>query len=97
LSLKPRMLLLTHFGPAHDPEQHIAHMWENTQKWAETVRISLERSEDESAAAARLVALAEAELEAMDEATRQQYEQAGAVEISWHGLARYWRKKMESS
>lgn len=97
LSLKPRILLLTHFGPAHDPERHIAEMWDHVLRWADTVRASLERGEDESAAEARLVALADAELGDVDETARQQYAQAGAVEMSWHGLARYWRKKMEAS
>jgi Zn-dependent hydrolases, including glyoxylases len=96
LALHPRMLLLTHFGPAHDPERHIAEMWEHTTRWAETVRASLERGDDEATAAAQLAALADAEMGAdAGEAVRQQYAQAGAVEMSWHGLARYWRKKME--
>ncbi|MGB9751056.1 MBL fold metallo-hydrolase [Roseiflexus castenholzii] len=97
LSLNPRMLLLTHFGPAHDPERHIADMWDHVLRWAETVRVSLERGEEESAAEARLVALADADLGDVDEAMRRQYAQAGAVEMSWHGLARYWRKRMEAS
>lgn len=97
LSLGPRMLLLTHFGPAHDPERHIAEMWQHTLQWAETVRTSLARGEDESAAALRLAEVAEAELGAdVPPVAREQYAQAGAVEMSWHGLARYWRKQAES-
>lgn len=97
LSLGPRMLLLTHFGPAHDPERHIAEMWQHTLQWAETVRASLARGEDESAAALRLAEVAEAELGAdVPSVAREQYAQAGAVEMSWHGLARYWRKQAES-
>jgi hypothetical protein len=72
-------------------------MWEHTMRWAETVRAGLERGDDETTAAAQLAALADAEIGAeANEAVRQQYAQAGAVEMSWHGLARYWRKKMEA-
>lgn len=97
LSLGPRMLLLTHFGPAHDPERHIAEMWQHTLHWAETVRASLAQGEDESAAALRLAEVAAAELGAdVPPTAREQYAQAGAVEMSWHGLARYWRKQAEA-
>lgn len=97
LSLGPRMLLLTHFGPAHDPERHVTEMWQHTLSWAETVRASLAAAEDETAAAARLAAVADAELGPnVGAETREQYAQAGAVDMSWHGLARYWRKKTEA-
>lgn len=72
-------------------------MWDHVQHWAETVRASLERGEDESAAEARLVALADAELGDVDETARQQYAQAGAVEMSWHGWratgGKGWRRR----
>ncbi|NWG22758.1 MAG: MBL fold metallo-hydrolase [Chloroflexi bacterium] len=97
LGLGPRMLLLTHFGPALDPERHVTEMWQHTLNWAETVRTSLAAAEDETAAAARLAAVADAELGPNVSAeTREQYAQAGAVDMSWHGLARYWRKKGEA-
>jgi glyoxylase-like metal-dependent hydrolase (beta-lactamase superfamily II) len=98
LGLQPTALCLTHFGPAFDAERHIAEAWEHTLDWAAAVRASLEQGEDEQAAMQRLVALAEAEMgsDATDEA-RHQYAQAGAVTMSWHGLARYWRKKSEGA
>jgi glyoxylase-like metal-dependent hydrolase (beta-lactamase superfamily II) len=98
LAARPQLLCLTHFGPAHDPEPHVDRMWSGTRRWAEAVRASLERGEEEGEAVARLIALADAEMgaDASPEA-RDQYRQAGAVEMSWHGLARYWRKRSEGA
>lgn len=95
LGLAPRTLCLTHFGPAHDVERHLSAMWEHTMRWAEQVRQSLERGEDEATGAARLAALADAELgPGTPPDVRAQYDQAGAVSMSYSGLARYWSKKL---
>jgi glyoxylase-like metal-dependent hydrolase (beta-lactamase superfamily II) len=93
-ALRPQMLLLTHFGPTFDPARHIAELWANTRHWAETVRMSLERGEDEAIAIARLEELAASAIgpDTPDD-IRAEYAQAASVGMSWHGLARYWRKR----
>jgi glyoxylase-like metal-dependent hydrolase (beta-lactamase superfamily II) len=94
LALEPRTLCLTHFGPAHDPERHIATFWERTLRWAEQVRAELAAGADDATAAANLAAMAERELGPdTPAAVRAQYAQAAAVSMSYSGLARYWRKK----
>jgi glyoxylase-like metal-dependent hydrolase (beta-lactamase superfamily II) len=96
LALRPRMLCLTHFGPAHDVERHVDALWNRTSRWAEQVRQDLEQAVDEAAGAARLQALADQELSPETPAeVRAQYAQAGAVAMSYAGLARYWRKRAE--
>jgi len=93
----PRLLCLTHFGPAHDPAAHIDALWRHTLSWAETVRKSLESGEEEKAAVERLEALAAAQIAASgSDATPEEYARAASVEMSWQGLARYWRKRAAS-
>lgn len=98
LALKPEMLLLTHFGPTFDPQRHINDQWDVTLRWAETVRESLERGEDEESAVARLRALADSDLGHDASASeREQFNRAGPVALSWQGLARYWKKRAEQA
>ncbi|HWQ14405.1 MAG TPA: MBL fold metallo-hydrolase [Roseiflexaceae bacterium] len=94
LQLGPRMLCLTHFGPAFDVRRHLEALWSNTLRWAEVVRASLARGEDQASVLARLAALTEEELgaEASPEA-RSHYEQASSIEMNWRGLERYWRTR----
>jgi glyoxylase-like metal-dependent hydrolase (beta-lactamase superfamily II) len=96
LSARPRTLCLTHFGPTPDPERHIAELWERTLRWAECVRQSLARGDEEAAGIAALAALADAELEpGLSAEARAQYAQAAPVDMSYAGLARYWAKRAE--
>lgn len=95
-ALEPRLLLLTHFGPVHEPAEHIEDYRARLLRWAETVRQGLLSGADEATQIARLQALADAELGAIASPdVYQRYRQAAAVEQSWHGLARYWRKRAE--
>lgn len=91
-SLDPRMLLLTHFGPAHDPAEHVESYRARLMRWAEQVRAGLESGEDEQAQIQRLRALADVELRETSAETAQ-YQQATPMEQSWAGLARYWKKR----
>lgn len=91
-ALDPQLLLLTHFGPADNPQEHIAAYRENLRRWAEVVRQGMQSGEDETAQIARLQAAADAEVAAEPEA-RQRYQQATPLEQSWQGLVRYWRKR----
>lgn len=98
LAAGPSALCLTHFGPAHDVARHIDEMWGHTVRWAEEVRRGMAAGEDEQAGAARLMAIADAELPAdVAPERRAQYAQAGAVGMSYNGLRRYWAKQAEAA
>ncbi len=92
--LDPRFLLVTHFGAAVAPAEYIEEYRARLLHWAEIVRDGLAGGEDEATQIARLRAYAEAELgpQATDE-DKATYQQAAPLELCWHGLARYWRKR----
>jgi glyoxylase-like metal-dependent hydrolase (beta-lactamase superfamily II) len=95
-TLDPQVLLLTHFGPAYQPGVYIEDYRAELLRWAEAVRVGLASGDDEAAQIERLRALARSRL---DPATPPEevalYEQASSTELSWYGLARYWRKRAE--
>lgn len=91
--LDPQLLCLTHFGPAFDPQAHIAQYRERLWRWATYVRGGMEQGLDEAAQIALLQTQAQSELQdTPEEAAR--YEQATPLFQSWQGLARYWMKRL---
>ncbi|HEX9369348.1 MAG TPA: MBL fold metallo-hydrolase [Roseiflexaceae bacterium] len=93
-SLNPQALLLTHFGPAYRPDAYIADYRAALLRWAEVVRAGLESGADEATQVDRLRALMRAELDAAEStAESAQIEQTASLDLSWQGLARYWRKR----
>jgi hypothetical protein len=97
-ALNPSVLLLTHFGPAYQPSAYIEDYRATLLHWADTVRIGLLSGADQAAQIAQLDTLAQASLgpNASDEDATL-YEQASSTALSWHGLARYWRKRIEQA
>jgi glyoxylase-like metal-dependent hydrolase (beta-lactamase superfamily II) len=96
-SLDPRLLLITHFGPIFNPAEHIEDYRTRLLRWAEVVRAGLDGGADEAAQIAQLRAYLDAEAgPAVSEADKETYQQAAPVELCWHGLARYWRKRVAS-
>lgn len=94
LSLDPRVLLPTHFGPIFTPVEHIEQLRARLLRWAEIVRQGLVSGEDEATQIARLQAADDAELgTAISQSTVVDYQQATPIEQSWQGLVRYWRKR----
>ncbi|PEN12849.1 MBL fold metallo-hydrolase [Longibacter salinarum] len=95
LAWNPDRIFLTHFGPSEDVERHIRVVAERIDAFAETVRLTLDSTEqqDDAELAARF---AEKENDRMrshtDEAYWEAYERFGQPRDSWNGLARYWRK-----
>ncbi len=92
--LMPSWLMLTHFGAYNDVESHIADYRARLVHWGEQVRLGMQSgaSEDEQLAALeRLVAQESADL--TPEVREVLNQQTGALASSWHGLARYWRKR----
>ena len=88
----PETLFLTHFGPSAHPRSHLAELGDHLEQVAALAQTSLARDEDDRAREAwfigemrRLVRRRSGEAEA------NAYELAGRFDLSWKGLARYWR------
>lgn len=96
VQLDPAALLLTHFGPGLAPTSHIAEFRNRLQRWAATVRQGLAEDTSESQQIARLQAVADAELADAGEEVAAAYETATPLDLSWQGLARYWRKQRQT-
>ncbi|MEI7770928.1 MAG: MBL fold metallo-hydrolase [Chloroflexales bacterium] len=95
--LMPSWLMLTHFGAYNDVETHIRDYRARLAHWGEYVRKGLESGASEAdqiIALERMAAQEVAGLSAADHDILRQ--QTGALASSWHGLARYWRKRAAS-
>jgi glyoxylase-like metal-dependent hydrolase (beta-lactamase superfamily II) len=90
---RPARLFLTHFGFAADVSAHVAQFHERLHRWADRVR-ELVQNGDESAALGSFTEWVRTDLESHlpSEETRH-YLFNGGLELSWLGLARYWRKR----
>ncbi len=93
VALQPRLLLLPHFGPLGAPAEQIDPFRKRLLTWAEIVRQGLEQNLPEAEQIARLQALAMKELGPEQANLAENYQQVISIELSWHGLARYWRKR----
>lgn len=91
---QPDRLFLTHFGAFDDVERHLDAMARRLDTFAEEVRATLDEDVDAAAQADRFH---ERHVEAMrkhvPESLWAPYEQFGPPRESWHGLARYWRRR----
>ena len=95
LAWEPDTLFLTHFGPFHGARQHFHELMSRMDEWSATARrlVADDRLMDEEREQQfvdealvdlrRIVGVADAE----------EYKRAGSIAYSWHGLARYWRKR----
>ena len=94
LGLKPRWLMLTHFGGFNDVDFHVADFRKRLLHWADLVRDGLASGLSETELGVAFVAQAEAEAATLSEEERAAMtQQSGAIISSWRGLARYWQKK----
>jgi glyoxylase-like metal-dependent hydrolase (beta-lactamase superfamily II) len=94
LALEPRWLMLTHFGGFNDVEFHIADMRERLMRWAEFVRQGLKSDASEAEQLAALDQIVWDESPGLTPAEQTALaQQSGSVELTWLGLARYWRKR----
>jgi glyoxylase-like metal-dependent hydrolase (beta-lactamase superfamily II) len=88
-------MLFSHFGPAAETDALCALAVQRIREAAETVRLTLERTEDIEAieqALRKLTADEEADLSASDLAA---LEISGNMRLNALGLARYWKKRSE--
>jgi glyoxylase-like metal-dependent hydrolase (beta-lactamase superfamily II) len=94
---RPQRLFVTHFGPAEGVRAHIEEHRRRLRQWAEAVQEDLASgAADEVLTAAfrdDVLARLNERLPAEEAAA---YRQGGAPDMSWQGLARYWRKKWET-
>jgi glyoxylase-like metal-dependent hydrolase (beta-lactamase superfamily II) len=94
----PKRLFLTHFGFADRIDWHFAELRRQHRAWAQRVRDSLGDTADDNARMAAFVRSAVDDFRAiLPPAECVLYERAGGLELSWQGLARYWRKKAKSA
>ena len=95
-SWDPQRLLLTHFGPVDGVGEHISQLRELLATWSASVHDALEAGASDATAAAAFARDVAADLRrSLSEEEARRYEKGGTPELSWYGLARYWRKKEE--
>lgn len=93
-ALAPQALLLTHFGPTDAPGAYLAGYRAALLRWADIVRAGLHSGADEAEQQAQLRAVARADLgDRAADGDVDHYERASSTDLSWQGLARYWRKR----
>jgi glyoxylase-like metal-dependent hydrolase (beta-lactamase superfamily II) len=87
-------LFLTHFGPSSPPAPHLAELADHLDVASSLVRMSLARDEPDDLREAWFAEELRRELRrTVGTADAEAYEVAGRFDLSWRGLARYWRKK----
>ncbi len=93
---KPERLFVTHFGPANGVAEHLAQFRRRLAEWAEAVRADLAGGGDDRTC---VNAFTERVVDQLTRELAEQevplYQQGGAPGMSWHGLARYWKKQAE--
>ncbi|MDE3153761.1 MAG: MBL fold metallo-hydrolase [Acidobacteriota bacterium] len=93
---RPSALFVTHYGPSEAPDAHFDEFLFRLDQAADWARQSLARDEPDEARSKWFEDRMRAELRrAVPDADMASYEAAGRLDLSWLGLARYWRKAAE--
>ena len=95
--LRPSRLFLTHFGFSDQPERHLQNYRERLLRWGQLSGEILAREPDQAKATHTFAKAVAAE--AADSLTPEElshYVFNGALQLSWRGLERYHRKRMEA-
>jgi glyoxylase-like metal-dependent hydrolase (beta-lactamase superfamily II) len=91
---QPETLFLTHFGPSSPASPHATEMLDHLERCSDLAKASLAREGSDEDREAWFVEEVRRELRRrVSEADAQAYEAAGRFDLSWRGLARYWRKR----
>ena len=91
---RPETLFVTHFGPFAPAAAHLTSMADRLELASGLAKASLARDESDEDRAAWFTEQVRRELRrSMSESEAQAYEVAGRFDLSWRGLARYWRKR----
>jgi glyoxylase-like metal-dependent hydrolase (beta-lactamase superfamily II) len=92
---QPETLFITHFGPHAPAGAHVTEMADHLELTSGLVQASLARPGSDDAREEWFTREIRRELRRrMNERDAQAYEVAGRFDLSWRGLARYWRKKV---
>jgi glyoxylase-like metal-dependent hydrolase (beta-lactamase superfamily II) len=93
-SWHPDTLFVTHFGPFAPVAAHLSEVAEHLEMTSALAKTSLARPGTDDDREAWFTEEIRRELRRrMTEAEAHAYEVAGRFDLSWRGLARYWRKK----
>lgn len=97
--LRPRRLLLTHFGAYDDPDWHLDDLLSRLFFWGGWVGARLEAGTDPEAVTGELQRVGDAELEERLDAGgwEEAYELATNYRMTVDGFARYFRKKRKAA
>ena len=91
---RPETIFVTHFGPYAPVGGHLTEMAAHTEQMSGLVKTSLARPGTDEEREAWFADEIRRDLRRrMGEADAHAYEVAGRFDLSWRGLARYWRKK----
>jgi glyoxylase-like metal-dependent hydrolase (beta-lactamase superfamily II) len=91
---RPDTLFLTHFGPHGSAGPHIAELRDHLTLAADLVKTSLTRDGSDADREGWFSEELRKELRRrLGNAEGRSYEIAAGLDLSWRGLARYWRKK----
>ena len=91
---RPETIFVTHFGPYAPVGGHLTEMAAHTEQTSGLVKASLARPGTDEEREAWFADEIRRDLRRrMSEADAHAYEVAGRFDLSWRGLARYWRKK----
>jgi glyoxylase-like metal-dependent hydrolase (beta-lactamase superfamily II) len=94
LARRPSRLYLTHFGFSDDVAGHMAQHRERLHRWATLAVEILHSGQDAAAAQASFIAGVRGEIEQEVSGNEAAYYAFnGGLDLSWLGLARYWRKR----
>ena len=94
LRWNPRWLFLTHFGMVADAKEHAARHAAKLAAWSDYVQRSLGETDEDEALAEKFVDWVRTDLhQILSEEDVLACEQGAATNLSWFGLARYWRAR----
>ncbi len=95
---RPERLFVTHFGQADGVEEHLDRFRAHLREWATAVRRGIESDASDEQCVEKFTASVDSRLnESLSADKVPLYQQGGAPWMSWHGLARYWRRKLEAT
>jgi glyoxylase-like metal-dependent hydrolase (beta-lactamase superfamily II) len=95
---KPTHLLLPHFGAYSNVAEHLQATREVLYAWTERAWTVMKAVPDESGRATKFAALADEEFQRQlpDAEIAARYFTVAMPPLSWYGLERYWRKRIEA-
>ena len=92
----PDTLFVTHFGAYGSPRAHLSQLRDHLHLMAQIARASLEREGTDEERETWFAEEVRRDLRRhAGSASPDAYEAAGRLDLSWRGLARYWRKKQQ--